>query len=120
MRNLGLITHLSFPKVSVHGAEFYHCFEELLLNIIEKGIIHQDMFLPIINYSGNYNLYKKHFVFKFWLNSVRVGEQAIFKGEIIVRGKGQKGLINCKRVSDNAKIQLPPKTEVLPVLDFKW
>ncbi|MDD3877479.1 MAG: hypothetical protein PHT69_12740 [Bacteroidales bacterium] len=115
-----LLTHLSFPKVSAHGAEFYYCFEELLLNMIDKGIIHQDMFLPIINYSGNYNLYKNHLVKKFWLKSIRVGAQAVYRDGDIIREKGQKGLINCMRLSYNERIQLDEKTEVLPVLDLSW
>jgi len=115
-----LLTYLSFPKASVHGAEFYYYFQELVLNFIEKKILHQDMFLPIVNYSGNYNYYKKHFGFKFCLKIIKVGAKAIYMDDIIVRDKGQKGLINCIRESNNAKIQLPPGTEVLPVLDLKW
>jgi len=115
-----LLTFLSFPKAAVHGIEFYYCFQELVLKFIEKKILHQDMFLPIVNRSGDYEFFKKHFGFKFELKTIKVGAQVFYMDEIIIRGKGRQGFINCTRLSDNMKIRLNPNTEVLPVLDLCW
>ena len=115
-----LLTWLSFPKASVHGIEFYYCFQELVLKFIEKKILHQDMFLPIVNRSGDYEFFKKHFGFKFELKTIRVGSKVNYRNEIIIRGKGSQGLIDCTRLLDNAKIKLNPNIEVLPVLDLYW
>lgn len=115
-----LLTDLSFPKSACHGIEFYYCFQELVLVFIDKKIIPKDMFLPIVNRTGDYEFFKKYNRFIFELRTIRVGRQAIYKEKIIIRGKGHQGMIHCIRVSDNAKIQLKPHSKVLPVLDLEF
>ncbi len=115
-----LITYLTFPKAATHGTEFYYCFQKLILKFIQRNIISEEMFLPIVNRSGDYEFLKKHFGFKFAIKKIKVGRQAIYKDEIIIRGKGRQGLINCIRLSDNSKSKLSPNTEVIPVLDLNW
>ena len=115
-----LLTYLNFPKAAAHGNEFYYCFQELVLKFIKKNIIHQEMFLPIVNRAGDYEIYKKHIGFKFFLKTIKVGSQIKYMDEIIIRGKGRQGLIECTRLSDNAKIKLNPNAEIMPVLDLCW
>lgn len=113
-----LLTYLNFPKAPSHGIEFYYSFQEIVLKFIEKNIIHKDMFLPIVNRSGNYAFYEKYRQFIFDLSTIRIGNKAIYMDDIILRGKGSKGLIDCTRVSDNKKLKLDKNTKVKPVIDL--
>ena len=115
-----LLTHDSFPKAAVHGQEFYYCFQELTLKFMERNIISSEMFLPIVNRSGDYEFIKKHFGFVFRLKSIRVGKQFLFNNQHYVRGKGQQGQINCKKLTDNETVKLNPDVLVLPALDLDW
>jgi len=115
-----LLTYLSFPKVAAHGSEFYFCFQELVLKFIDNNIIHKDMFLSIVNKTGDYEFYKRHNYFKFKLKTIKVDTQAIYMNEKIIRGKGHQGLIECTRLSDNAKIKLNEHSEVQPIFDLCW
>jgi len=115
-----LLTCLNFPKAASHGSEFYYCFQELVLKFIQKNVIPKEMFLPIVNQSGDYELYKKHIGFKFFLKTIKVGSKVKYMDDIIIRGKGRQGLIECTRLSDNAKLKLNPNTETIPVLDLCW
>jgi hypothetical protein len=115
-----LLTNLSLPKVAAHGNEFYYCFQELVLKFIKKDIILQDMFLPIVNRAGDYEFIKKDIGFKFELKTIKVGSQVKYMDEVIIRGKGRQGLIDCTRLLDNAKIKLNPNIKIIPVLDLCW
>ena len=115
-----LLTSLSFPKAEFHGTGFYYCFQELVLKFISKHLIPKDMFLSIVNRTGAYESYKKYFGFKFKLKIIRVGSQVTYMDEIITRGKGHQGLIDCTRLSDNTKFRLNPNTVIVPVLDLCW
>lgn len=114
------LTFSTFLIVPVHGAEFYYCFQELVLKFISLRIIPKDMFLPIVNRSGDYEIYKKYYSFKFRLKTLRLNSQFIYQDEIMTRGKGRKGFINCTIVSNNRVIILNQDTEILPFLDLCW
>lgn len=114
------LTHLFFLIVPVHGSEFYYCFQELVLKFISLKIIPKDMFFPIVNRSGDYEFILKHIGFKFRLKSIKLNIQFIYQNEIMTRGKGRKGLINCTKVSNNDVQKLDRDTEVIPFLDLNW
>jgi len=115
-----LLTFISFPKAAAHGIEFYYCFQELVLKFVYQNLIPKNMFQPIVNRTGDYEFYKKHYGFKFKLKTIRVGSQVTYRDEIFIRGKGRQGLIDCTRLSDNAKFRLNPNTDIVPVLDLCW
>ncbi len=115
-----MLTYFYFLYFAVHGKEFYYCFQELVLKFIEKNIIPKDMLIPIVDHTGDYEFYKKHIGFTFILKTFRIGCQVKYGDEIIIRGKGHQGLINCTRLSDNTVIKLDANTKVLPFLDLTW
>jgi hypothetical protein len=114
------LTFSTFLIVPVHGAEFYYCFQELVLKFISIKIIPKEMFLPIVNRSGDYEYYKKYDSFKFRLKTLRLNSHFIYQDEILIRGKGRKGFINCTNVSNNRVIILNQDTEILSFLDICW
>lgn len=115
-----LLTRLSFPKAPSHYLEFYYCIQELVLKFISNSIIEKDLFLSIVNRDGDYEMYKKHFKFKFSLATIRVGSPFILENQIFIRGKGKHGMIDCLRLCDQSKSRFKNSTEVLPVLDLNW
>ena len=114
------LTFSSFLIVPVHGLEFYYCFQELVLRFISLKIIRKEMFLSIVNRSGDYEMYKKYYSFKFKLKTLRLQSQFIYQDEILTRGKGRKGFINCTKASNNKVIVLNQDTEITPYFDLCW
>ncbi len=104
--------------IPFHGAEFYYCLEQLVLLFIHKKILLDDRFLPIVNYKGGYEFFKKTRGFEFLLNTIRIGTKAKCNDEILIRGKGIKGYIECTGIPGNTKFKLAADTKVVPVLDF--
>ena len=78
------------------------------------------MILSIVNRSGDYESYRKYHGFKFQLKTIHIGFQFIYFDEVMVRGKGRNGLIECTKLSNNEKIKLDPQTKIVPVLDLNW
>ncbi len=117
-----LLTDLCFPKVPHHGAEFYYCNGELINKLIEKNLIQQNDFEQVFGpYSyKNYLFYKNNKQFNFNLKTLRVGSSIIYNGEVYLRQKGHRGLINCMKVSDGSIIKLGSEVKVLPMLDLSW
>ena len=105
--------------IPFHGSQFYYCFEKLLQYFIHKKILSIDRFIPAINKLNNYYLYKQ-MGFTFALCATGIGTQFIYNNETLIRGKGIKGLIECKRIQDGTKIKLDPKTRVELELDLSW
>lgn len=124
-----LLQRIPFYRATpVHGAEFYYCLEQLVLFFIQKKILPDERFLPIVNYKDNYNFFKNNGLtlskrsegFRFLLNSTSIGTHVTYNNEVFIRGKGIRGQIECTRISDNTKFKLDPRTEIVPVLDFSW
>lgn len=108
-----------FRPTAAHGAEFYYCFEQILLHFTHKEILFKDRFIPVLNFQNNYQLYKNR-GFTFALNSIGLGSHFKFSNETFLRGKGLKGLIECTRIAEGTKIKLVSETKVQPVLDLSW
>lgn len=102
-----------------HGSQFYYCFEQLLHYFIHKEIFSKERFIPVINILNDYDFYKR-LGFRYALYRTGIGTQFTYNNETLIRGKGIKGLIECKRIHDGTKIKIDPKTRVELELDLSW